>query len=232
MASANKRNSTVKNSPKNAPSAKANSKSKTMKLNVSKFLGRGTNIKFVRTDAGWNVVGKSAYNWKDNVKALGAKWHKANTTWRLPKEAKLGPLRKILATLKRTKMAQAKKPASISKHLEKGTDITITREEPNWIITGRSAYDWREELKALGARWVGDRRAWVISTSKTVAPLRHLLSKLRTHKYQETYKQALAAFNPSWRCCDKMKVYSFTSGDCKIHCPEGSWTPRGCYTGD
>ena len=72
MASANKHNNnaTVKNSPKN------NKANKTMKLNVSKFLGRGTNIKFVRTNSGWNVVGKSAYNWKDNVKALGAKWHK------------------------------------------------------------------------------------------------------------------------------------------------------------
>jgi hypothetical protein len=227
MASANKHNSTVKNSPK-----KQNQANKTMKLNVSKFLGRGTNIKFVRTNAGWNVVGKSAYNWKDNVKALGAKWHKANTTWRLPKDAKLGPIRKILATLKRTKEAEAKKPVSISKHLEKGTDIKITREEPNWIITGKSAYDWKEEIKALGGRWQGDRRAWVLSTSKTVVPLRHLLAKLRTHKYQETYKKALAEFNPSWRCCDKMKVYSFTSGQCSIHCPEGSWTPRGCYTGD
>ena len=231
MAGTRRNSKNSKNSKKNENSG-VNKK----KINVTKYLNRGTNIKFKRTEDGWNVVGKSAYNWKENVKALGAKWHKANTTWRLPKDAKLGSLRKILATLKREKESKAKeakhKPVSISKHLEKGTDLHINREGTNWIITGKSAYDWKEEIKGLGGRWNGPTRSWIVSTENTVAPLRHMVAKLKSHKAAEKYKKELAEFNPKWRCCDKMKVYDFTHGSCDIHCPDGSWTPRGCYTGD
>jgi hypothetical protein len=241
MASATRKNNnkpSANNSNKPPANNKSSAKSNNVKLNVTKYLNRGTNLKFRRTNSGWNVVGKSAYNWKDNVKALGATWQKNIKTWKLSKEAKLGPLRKILATLKKVKETKAKenkkKPVNVTKHLDKGTDVNITKEGTTWVINGRSAYDWKEEIKALGGRWNGDRRVWEVSIDKTVAPLRHMLAKLRAKHSAEKYKKDLATFDPKWRCCEKMKVYSFTSGHCPVHCAEGSIiAPHGrCYTGD
>lgn len=213
---------------KNSPSKNKGTKRNSPKLNISKFLGRGTNVKFVKTNSGWDLSGKNTYNWKDNVKALGAKW--TNKTWKLPQTAKLGPLRKILATLKKQKKPAAKLNPSISKHLGKGVDIQITRIPEGWSIKGKSAYDWREEIKQLGGRWNGSNREWIVSGS--VAPLRHLLASLKRKLVAKQEANALKAFNPPWRCCDKMTIYSFTQGNCPIHCPDGSMTARGCYTGD
>jgi hypothetical protein len=244
MASATKKNNTNKlnnndnnnNNNNNAKKHASKKASKKAKINVTRYLSRGTNLKFKRTDSGWNVLGKNTYNWKDNVKALGAKWN--NKTWRLPKNAKLGPLRKVLATLKKAKLEKEKenkkKPVSLSKHLEKGVNIFFNKTaDGRWSISGPSAYDWKEEIKELGGRWNGPTREWLLSADKSVAPLRKMVSELKRHRLVKEYAEKLAAFDPPWKCCDKMIVRSFTSGYCSIHCPDGHITDKGrCYTGD
>lgn len=200
-------------------------------------MNRGTDVKFQKTNAGWNVLGKNTYKWKADIKALpGAKWHKENTTWRLPKNAKLAPLRKILATLKKAKAEKVKedkkKPVNASMHIDKGVNLKINKVADGWQVTGKSAYEWKEIIKSLGGRWNAVSREWHISSD--ITPLRKMLSAVKHHQETQAYKKALAEFNPKWRCCDKMKIYSFTSGSCAIHCPEGSiLAPHGtCYTGD
>lgn len=197
------------------------------KANISKYLTRGNNIKFVRTNNGWNFVGKNAYNWKDNVKALGANWDDANKVWHLKKTAKLGPIRKIFATLKRAKREKKhEKQQSLTRHLQKGLKLKITRTDEGWHVSGKSAYDWKEDLKALGGVWEPRNKIWVVNGD--IAPLRHILANLRKHFTQKDYQKRLEEFDPQWRCCDKMKVVSFVYGKCAVHCPGGVVDKRGC----
>lgn len=118
------------------------------------------------------VLLKSAFSDKDEVKSLGARWNREQSSWYVPAGMALNPFAKWIVP-EAAAIAMKTPVAALVMDTVAKVDVVTTPSLPETStepVLLRCAFSEKEQVKLLGARWDPAQSGWFVPAGKALAP--------------------------------------------------------------